>query len=116
MPILPLIDLLILVAWSALFVAFVEKAAVLTVHTRLHLFGMRPLDWVLFAGVCLLFALALAARVWLKAAEPGLLRARRERVGRGGEVLPDFPDPREPLAPAEREPAPALLVRRAAGG
>jgi hypothetical protein len=45
--------------------------------------------------VLLLFALALAARVWVKAAEPGLLRLRRERSARAGaEVLPDFPDPR----------------------
>jgi membrane protein implicated in regulation of membrane protease activity len=94
-PVLPLIDLLILVAWSALFVAFVEKAAVLTVATRLHLFGLTPFDWVVAAGVCLLFALALAARVWVKAAEPQALRVRREWGGRGTEVLPDFPDPRE---------------------
>ena len=95
MPVLPLIDLLILVAWSALFVAFVEKAAVLTVATRLHLFGLTPFDWVVAAGVCLLFALALAARVWVKAAEPQALRVRREWGGRGTEALPDFPDPRE---------------------
>jgi hypothetical protein len=115
MPVLPLIDLLILIAWSALFVAFIEKAAMLTLATRIHLFGLSPFDWVLSAGVLLLFALALAARVLVKTGEPALLRARRERSARGAEVLPDFPDPREQLAPRPEEPAPAL-ARRAKGG
>jgi membrane protein implicated in regulation of membrane protease activity len=116
MPILPLIDLMILVAWSALFVAFVQKTATLTVAPRLNLLGMTPFDWVVVAMVCLLFALALAARVWVKAAEPGLLRMRRERARRGGEVLPDFPDPREPVGAPVPEAAPPVLPRRAAGG
>jgi hypothetical protein len=64
--------------------------------TRPYFLGMSPFDWVLTGGVLLLFALTLAARVWVKAAEPGLLRLRRERSARAGaEVLPDFPDPRE---------------------
>jgi hypothetical protein len=114
-PVLPLIDLLILVAWSALFVAFVQKAAMLTVASRVYLFGLTPFDWVVVSGTCLLFALALAARVWVKATEPSLLRARRERNGPGVEVLPDFPDPREQRAQRPEEPAPAL-ARRASGG
>lgn len=114
MPVLPLIDLLILIAWSSLFVAFVQKAAAMTVAARLHFFGLTPFDWVFFAGVCLLFALALAARVWVKSAEPGLLRARRERNGLAAEVLPDFPDPREQRQPSSAQPAP--LARRAAEG
>jgi hypothetical protein len=111
MPILPLIDLLILVAWSALFVGFVQKAAAVTMAARLNLFGLTPFDWALFAAVCLLFALALAARVWVKATEPGLLRGWRDRNGRGAEVLPDFPDPRENAATGEGAQA---LPRRAA--
>jgi hypothetical protein len=96
MPVLPLIDLMILLAWSCLIVAFVEKAAGLALATRPYFFGMSPFDWVMTGGVLLLFALALAARVWVKATEPGLLRVRRERAARPGvEVLPDFPDPRE---------------------
>jgi hypothetical protein len=45
------------------------------------------------AGVSLLFALALAARVWVKANEPRLMRGQREAVPLD-QVLPDFPDPR----------------------
>ena len=115
MPVLPLVDLLILVAWSALFVAFVEKAAVLTVSTRVHLFGLTPFDWVVVAGVCLLFALALAARVWVKASEPALLRGRRERNGRGTERLPDFPHPGEQRTEPVGEPRSSALASRGVG-
>jgi hypothetical protein len=102
MPVLPLIDLLILVAWTCLILASVEKAIGMAMARRIYLFDMGPFDWVTTAGVCLLFAVALAARVWVRAHEPGLLRARRN--GRGGEVLPDFPDPREPAAMASARP------------
>ena len=95
MPVLPLIDLMILLAWSCLIVAFVEKAAGFALAMRTYFLGMSPFDWVLTGGVLLLFALALAARVWVKAMEPGF-HLRRERSARAGvEVLPDFPDPRE---------------------
>jgi hypothetical protein len=118
MPVLPLIDLMILLAWTSLIVAFVEKAMGLALATRPSILGMGPFDFVLVAAVCLLFALALAARVWVKATEPGLLRLRRERNGHGVEVLPDFPDPRasQGLAAAPRggeaEPAPTRLAAR----
>jgi hypothetical protein len=97
MPVLPLIDLMILLAWTSLIVAFVQKAMGLALATRPLLFGMGPFDFVLVAGVFLLFGLALAARVWVKASESALLRLPRERNGHPGyEVLPDFPDPRAP--------------------
>jgi hypothetical protein len=120
MPVLPLIDLMILAAWTCLIVAFAEKAVHLALNTnRALLFGMTPFDWVISAGVCLLFAVALAARVWVKAAEPGLLRLRRPLLPRNDlEVLPDFPDPREQagLAAAQQDagdlPAPTRLVAR----
>jgi hypothetical protein len=119
MPVLPLIDLMILLAWTSLIVAFVQKAMGMALATRPVMFGMGPFDFVLVAGVSLLFALALAARVWVKATEPGLLRLRRERNGNGGfEVLPDFPDPRtshglatSPRA-GEAEAAPTRLAAR----
>lgn len=114
MPVLPIIDLLILTAWSCLLVAFVEKAIWLTLASeRFVLFGMTPYDWVLTAGVCLLFALALAARVWVKGAEPSVLRLRR--LGHGEEVLPDFPDPREALN-GLREPELEGAVAQRPGG
>jgi len=119
MPVLPLIDLMILLAWTSLIVAFVQKAMGMALATRPVMFGMGPFDFVLVAAVCLLFALALAARVWVKASEPALLRLRRERNGNGGfEVLPDFPDPRASHGLAasvrvgEAEPAPTRLAAR----
>jgi hypothetical protein len=115
MPVLPLIDLLILLAWTCLIVGSVEKALGMAMARRMYLVGMSPFDWVTTGGVCLIFALALAARVWVRANEAGLLRARRN--GRSAEVLPDFPDPREPVAaaparPRDAESPPARLALR----
>jgi hypothetical protein len=90
-PTLPLIDLMILVAWTCLIVAVVQKALWMALVTRASVFGMTPYDFVLVAGVSLLFALALAARVWVKANE-ALLRSQRAPRPLD-EVLPDFPDP-----------------------
>jgi len=101
-PVLPLIDLLILVAWTVLMWAFVHKALWLALATRFTVLGLTPYDFLLGAGVLLLFALALAARVWVKANEGLLLRERAEaRAARyRPEVLPDPPHPRESSASA----------------
>jgi hypothetical protein len=80
MPLLPLVDALILLGWSSLFVAFVQKAIYVTTLYRPKLFGMMPLDFVMLAIVCLLFALTLTGRAWLKAHEPDLLARRRRRA------------------------------------
>ncbi|MDJ0786911.1 MAG: hypothetical protein QNK05_08875 [Myxococcota bacterium] len=85
MPVLPLIDLLILVAWTSLGGAVLLKLAHLTLALRLKVLGLGPFEFVMIAGVCLLFALALAARVWVRANEPRLLARSR-----GGDVEPDF--------------------------
>jgi hypothetical protein len=69
MPILPIIDLLILLGWTTLFGAFALKAIHITTHYRPELFGMGPMDMVITAAAFLLFALALAARTWVKAHE-----------------------------------------------
>ena len=116
MPILPLIDLMILIAWTSLIVAFVQKAIWMTLATRATLFGMTPFDFVIVAGVSLLFALALAARIWVKAHEARLLRSQRAPGG-FDEVLPDFPDPRGRVAEpeAERPRANATTDRLATG-
>ena len=50
MPILPLIDLMILVAWTSLIVAMVQKAVGMALATRATVFGMTPFDFVLVAG------------------------------------------------------------------
>jgi len=100
MPVLPLIDLMILVAWTSLIWAFVQKALWLAFASTFTVLGLTPYDFVLGAGICLLFALALAARVWVKAHEPKLIHMLH-RAGHQGapvETLPDFPDPR-PAAP-----------------
>jgi hypothetical protein len=85
MPVLPLIDALILVGWSSILGAFLLKAVYLTTSYRPTFFGMRPTDFITVAGVALLFALALAARTWVKAHEPELLaRRRRARLAEAG--------------------------------
>ena len=93
MPVLPLIDLLIVVAWTSFIWAFVHKAAWMAFDSAFRVLGLGPTDFVIGGAVCLLFALALAARQWVKLNEPGLLRASGRRYPT--EVLPDYPDPRE---------------------
>ena len=98
MPVLPLIDLLILVAGTSLIWAFVQKGLRLAFASSFTVVGLTPYDFVLCSGVCLLLALALAARVWVKAHEPKLIHTLH-RAGHGAppiETLPDFPDPRAP--------------------
>jgi len=112
LPVLPLIDLLILIAWSSLAWAFVHKGLWLAFASSFTIFGLTPYDFVLGAGICLLFALALAARVWVKSYEPPALRGAH-RPPHENEVLPDAPDPR--LSVADAEPAPEHDDRTATG-
>jgi len=95
-PVLPLIDLMILIAWTSLIWAFVQKALWLAFASTFTVIGLTPYDFVLGSGVCLLFALALAARVWVKAHEPKLIHVlhRAGHQPQPVETLPDFPDPR----------------------
>jgi hypothetical protein len=91
-PILPIIDALILLAWTSLFGGFFLKAVWIATSYRPTFFGMRPSDFLFVAGVCLLFALALAARTWVKASEPELLaRRRRARLSDAGYAIDDAP-------------------------
>jgi hypothetical protein len=98
MPTLPLIDLMILVAWTSLIVGGVQKLIGLALNSRPLILGMGPIDFVMVAAVCLLFALSLAARVWVRAHEPALLRARHA-APRREDVLADAP-----AAPAHASP------------
>ena len=85
MSVLPLIDALILGGWSSLIVGALLKAVYLTTAYRPTLFGLRPIDCLWVAIVCLLFALALAARTWVKAYEPEMLAwRRRARLAESG--------------------------------
>jgi hypothetical protein len=80
MPILPLVDLLILLGSFSLSVGFIVK--VIDVSTRYDpsILGFGSIDFVVIAGICFGFALTLTARSWLKLNEPKLLAARREAV------------------------------------
>jgi hypothetical protein len=113
MPVLPLIDLMILVAWSSLIVAFVEKSLELALARHYYLFGIGPFDWVVIACAALLFAISLAARTWVKSME-GALSLRIPKTG--VEVLPDFPDPRtqQGIAAARQAPQDVAPTRLAA--
>ena len=79
MPVLPIIDLLILLGWSALMAGGALKAIHMTTTYRPSIFGLAPSDCLLIAGVLLTFAMTLAARTWVKLNEPTLLARRRAR-------------------------------------
>lgn len=77
MPVLPLIDLLILMGSVSLALGFGLKAITLTTHYNPTILGFSSIDMVIIAGICLAFALTLAARTWVKLNEPRLLAFRR---------------------------------------
>ena len=77
MPILPLIDLLILMGSLSLALGFGLKAIAITTRYQPSILGFSSIDMVIIAGVCLAFALTLAARTWVKLNEPRLLAFRR---------------------------------------
>jgi hypothetical protein len=78
LPILPLIDLLILLSTGSLLVGFVLKTIALTTRYRPAILGFTSLDFVIIAGVWLALALVLAARTWVKLNEPHLLGTRSQ--------------------------------------
>ena len=73
MPVLPLVDLLILLGTGSLAVGFVLKLVTLVSIYRPTVVGFSSLDFVLIAGVCFGLALVFVARTWLKLNEPALL-------------------------------------------
>ena len=77
MPILPLIDLLILAGSLSLVLGFGMKAISITTHYQPTILGFSSIDMVVIAGICLGFALTLAARTWVKLNEPRLMAYRR---------------------------------------
>lgn len=80
MPVLPLIDLLIILGWTSLMGAALLKAIYVTTTYRPTVLGLGPLEFVLIAGTCLLFGLTLAARTWVKYHEPELMARRRRHT------------------------------------
>ncbi len=105
MPILPLIDLLILMSTASLLVGFVLKALAVTTHYRPAILGFSSLDFVIIAGIFLSLALVLAARTWVKLNEPRLLGVRSQTglLRRPGPAAVDEPveEPTEPSVPPE---------------
>jgi hypothetical protein len=91
LPILPLIDLLLLLGTGSLCIGFLLKAVAVTTRFQPSLLGFTSIDFVLIAGICMGFALVLAARTWVKLNEPRLLELRRrsseERFRREQRVL-----------------------------
>ncbi len=91
MPVLPLVDLLILMGTLSLAVGFVLKAITVATVYSPSILGFSSSDFVLITGVCFGFALVLTARTWLKLNEPGLLtlqsRLRAERAVRRAEEI-----------------------------
>jgi hypothetical protein len=76
-PILPLIDLMILMGTGSLMLGFVLKAAAIATRYSPTFLGFSSTDYVLIAGICFGFALTLAARTWVKLNEPRLMALRR---------------------------------------
>jgi hypothetical protein len=79
LPILPLVDLLILLCTGSLLMGFVLKSIDLATRYHPTILGFSSLDFVLIAGICLALALVLAARTWVKLNEPKLRGARSHR-------------------------------------
>jgi len=111
MPVLPIIDALIFLGWSSLIVAFLQKAVLLTTSFRPFPFGMHPADFVTVACTFLLFALALAARTWVKEHEPAIqARRRRARLAEAGYEIDEMPDPGFRRERADGETPPRRLA------
>jgi len=77
MPVLPLIDLMLLAGWTSLFVGFVLKVVSMATAYRPTIFGLSSIDFLMIAIAAMLFAIALAARTWVKSQEPAATAARR---------------------------------------
>jgi hypothetical protein len=86
MPVLPLVDLFILMGTGSFAVGVLLKAIAMTTVYRPSILGLTSLDFAVITGVCFAFALTLTARTWLKLNEPRLLvlqsRLRAEEAHR----------------------------------
>ena len=74
MPVLPLVDLLILLGSGSIVIGFLLKAIAVATVYRPSILGFSSVDFVLVSGICFGFALVLVARTWLKLNEPGMLQ------------------------------------------
>jgi hypothetical protein len=77
-PVLPLIDLMILLGSLNLGLSVIIRVIIFTTHYRPSPFGLTAFDFVVIAVVCFVFALTLAARSWVKLNESRMIIARRD--------------------------------------
>lgn len=77
MPILPLVDLFILIGSGCFGVGTLLKVIEVTTHYHPSVLGFSSMDFALMTAVCFAFALTLVARTWLKLNEPRLLSLQR---------------------------------------
>lgn len=79
MPILPLIDLLVVVGTVLLGTGFLLKVVNIATFYNPAILGFSSTDFVLMTGICWGFALILAARTWVRLNEPKLIELRRQQ-------------------------------------
>lgn len=77
MPVLPLIDLMLFSGWTSLLIGFVLKVISLATSYSPTVVGLSSIDFFMIAVAALLFAIALAARTWVKTQEPTAIAIRR---------------------------------------
>ena len=86
MPILPLVDLFILMGSASFALGVLLKVIDVATHYHPSILGFSSSDFALITAVCFAFALTLVARTWLKLNEPRLLalqsRLRAEEAHR----------------------------------
>ncbi len=80
MPVLPLIDLLILIGWTSLGIGAVLKAIAVTTVYRPTLLTLSSIDFVVVTAICFGFALTLAARSWVSLNEPRLVQLNQRKA------------------------------------
>ena len=103
LPVLPLIDLLILMSTGSLLIGFVLKAIALTTRYHPSVFGFSSIDFVIVTGVGLGLALVLAARTYVKLNEHRLLAVRSAQ--RRSRLVPVVDEDEHDEAPLEAEDA-----------
>ncbi len=79
MPVLPFIDLLILMGWTSLGIGAALKAVAITTVYRPTILTLTSIDFVVVTAICFGFALTLAARTWVRLNEPRLIQRNRRR-------------------------------------
>ena len=79
LPVLPLMDLLIVIGWSSLAVGFLLKAIAALTRWQPTILTLSPIDFLFVAVAAFLFAIALAARTWVSEQQPAVSAPRRKQ-------------------------------------